>query len=290
MAWLYDHPYRSALVGAGLLLAIGMFIVERKMAAPVSDSATAWGGANIQVLDPSKPQGVTSDASSRDTVQTGGRDVPITSYQRPTESTAGTSDDFDFESFIAQLSQPASQGDTPETTGTPAAYSFIPTGLISTTTPGKNYSPAQQALYAYGNELGSLIQSYEDRHRNDTVVLKNQIEDRSSAVKAAAVQSIGNDLQGLGRSIKGLDEEQVPQVMRTAHAALGDSYIEMGAKLAAIPEAESDQAFIAAINTYNTAADLYTTNFLAVATLLSVNGVRYADSEAGSVFTFSGGF
>lgn len=294
MEWVRSNPYRAALVGAFLLVALGGFIVFRRGPAAPSNDPLAWGGASLPVIDPANPQNPVLQ-EPRGSTTSGGRDVPITTYGPSQQAGSDSSDDqgFDFDTFLAQLTQPTNNStDTSVETGTKLQYSFIPQGFISTSTQGKVYSAAQQALFNYGNEVGGYIQSHEDRHRNDSIALKNQAEDRTDPAKGAAVKAIGADLKALGASLHGfvdVDDNRVPEVMRHAHQALADSYIEIGAKLQAIPDAEGDQAFIAAIYAYNAAADTFMTNYLAMATLFAVNGITFSENDAGNVFSFSGG-
>jgi len=166
-----------------------------------------------------------------------------------------------------------------------SAYAYIPRGLISTTTPSTARTALQQQLYDYGNDIGSSIESFEQQHSNTVQILKEQVEDRSDPDKAAAVVNIGHAFQNLGTNLAKMDN--VPSAMVAAHAALAQSYIEIGKNLALVPQAERDSDFIQAIQTYNTSADAFTRNYIQIVSLFGAHGVTFTSSDAGRVFTFS---
>jgi hypothetical protein len=278
------HPYRAALVAAVILILVGALIVYRRSDAPTTASSSAWGSTG-SLFDPQATPN--ASAPEQSDANRGARDVPLYQYRPPAfeEDSEGA---FDFDAFVAALSRPDSAGE-PASGGTESAastYSFIPTGLISTDAPSTQRSQVEELIYQYGNEVGEYIELYESTHRNNAAILKNQIEDRGNAEKAAAVRSIGADLRALGTSIERI--ETVPDIFSHAQGALADSYIEAGGKLAAVADANGDQAFIAAINSYNAAAESLIKNYVAMATLFSVNNIRFKPADAGRVFMFSG--
>lgn len=196
-------------------------------------------------------------------------------------------DSYDFEAFVAMLTQgsaPKKQSAS-ESGSVVSAYAYIPRGLISTTTPHTGRTDVQQALYDYGNDIGSSIESFEQQHSNTVQVLKGQVEDRGNPDKAAAVAQIGRAFQGLGNNLAAMDT--VPSGMVSAHKALAQSYIEIGKNLALIPQAERDSDFIQAIQTYNASADTFTKNYIRIVSLFGANGVTFTSSDSGRVFTFS---
>lgn len=283
METLRAHPYPAALIGAFILIAVGTFIVYRQSAVLPAAEPSAWGGSGTLFAPEATPTARPADTALPGL---GGRDVPLYHYRPPASSEEESS--FDFDTFIASLSAStaAEETDTSATSNPAFSYSFIPTGLISTTTPTRQRSPLEETLYRYGNEVGAYIQTYEGTHRSNSTIITNHIEDRADAAKAAAVRAIGADIRALGMSLEAVDG--VPEIFATAHNALADSYIETGLKLSAMADANGDQAFIAAINTYSAAVDSFIKNYVAVATLFSVNNVRFGPGDAGSVFTFSG--
>ena len=202
---------------------------------------------------------------------------------------SGEVDSFDFDAFVAMLSGQgqtnAGERQVGDTTSATSAYSFLPSGLVSTATPEKSRSDIEQKLYDYGNEVGSYIQSFEEQNAGMTQALKNQVEDRNEPAKAAAVVAVANALRGVGESLTGMDS--VPSQMTSPHSRLAKSYIEIGNKLAEVPKAQGDSDFIKAIEAYNAAADVFVKNYVAVAELFGAYGIAFTMSDAGAVFTFT---
>ena len=196
----------------------------------------------------------------------------------------------DFDSLLAELSSPAktsSKTSSPEVSvpdDIAKAYDMIPKTIIATTT-GPHRNPTEQALYDYGNEVGSLIQSFETQHPNEAQVLKDQLEDRTNATKGAAVISIAQGLVGIGDSMQKMDN--VPSAAKGMHSALARSYIEIGGKLSLLPQTSNDKDFVAAILAYDSAANTFVRNYAALATYFSVSNVTFSPQDAGSVFSFS---
>lgn len=211
--------------------------------------------------------------------------IPPSPPTNPTSSTEG--DNFDFDAFVAMLAASGGQkttktsGDTSATT----AYSFIPRGLMSTSTSEHPRTEMQQTLYNYGNEIGSFIQSFEQQHPGVAQTLKNQVEDRGNAEKAAAVVQIADALKNVGENLNTMDN--VPSQMASVHARLAKSYIAIGTNLAKVPATGNDSDFLKAIEAYNTVADTFVKNYVAMAELFGAYGVIFTLTDAGSVFTFT---
>lgn len=290
MEWARTHPYASALCAAGVLLVIGAVVVVQRASQPVPKRATAWGGTGALLLDPTY-QPAQNDSLDREAIMREVTDGPPYTYIPPassaTSAPAATDNPNDFDAFMAMLLK----GTTPkapvqnEETPTLDAYAFIPRGLISTTTFSSKRSDVQQALYDYGNDIGSSIESFEQQHKNSVQILKEQAEDRADAGKAFAVVSLGTAFQNLGKNLAAT--EVVPSAMTSAHAALAKSYIELGGNLALIPEAERDSDFIQAIQTYNASADAFTKSYIRLVSLFGAYGVTFTSADSGRVFTFS---
>jgi hypothetical protein len=198
---------------------------------------------------------------------------------------------YDFNALAAELSNPSlkSSANVATTTGTSAvnAWSYIPTGLISVQNASSGRTPAQQALYQYGNEVGSLVMGYDAAHSDQTQVLSNANNDRQNVSKQAAVKQIGQDLEVLGQGIAEITD--APAAAQADNAALAKSYIDVGTKLVAVGAAEplQDPALVAAIKTYDTAVDSFNGSYIALATLFSLSNVNFSSGDPGSVFSFS---
>ncbi|MEK7601106.1 MAG: hypothetical protein AAB480_01050 [Patescibacteria group bacterium] len=290
VGWARLHPYLSALIAAGAFLVFGILVVGYRASQPQGGNLQVWGGGPDAFLNPTSYAPGATVGTQIETI--GGGNTPVFSALRPQQQTGEqneTSGGFDISLFIAGLSQPNADTAAAPVSGRPdlsLAYSFIPSGLVATTTPGPKRSALQESLYQYGNDVGSYISTYEAAGANTGQVLTDQLNDRQNPQKAQAVRDIGTALQAAGKTLQGI--EAVPSIVSSAHTALAESYIEAGIKLSRVPDAQSDQDFITAIQDYNTAAERLGRNYVALANVFSGAGVRFAPQDPGSVFNFSG--
>jgi len=295
MDWLRLHPYTLIAVAISILVLIGAYLIQQRLGVePDPNRTVAWGGFNgfLYPVDTGGRVNTTAEQTQPDLyrdVQSG----PPFWYSPPTDGGAMQSDTgaFDVEAFIAMLSEgsPSTGSDT-GSVGTETffdAYSFIPRGLIATSAPTKVLTESQQALRTYGNEAGSYIQVFEDRNRDMTRVLKDQFEDPEDALKRNALIGLAGSLAGVGESLESIQE--VPAEARSANAKLAGGYRDMGAKLALVPNAGTEEELISAMLIYNAAVEGYVKNYVALVTLFSLAEVTFGADEPGSVFMFSGG-
>lgn len=283
------HPYAAACAAAGLLLIIGAILVESRTSVR-PNSLSVWGGTGAPLLNPTSysPQAIVSNIRE----DSGTTDLSPTYIPPRSASDDGetpSQEELDFDSFLASLVQPAGHSSASSSTSadTALAYSLIPQGLISTTTSSGVRNPVQQALYTYGNEAASYIQTYEDSYRNAPTTLRDQAEDRQNVQKGQAVKLVASGLRTAGEGL--LSMEEVPELAVSAHEALAKSYIEVGKTLANVPDANGDGAFITAVTAYNEVADTLVKNYVSLATIFSLNAVKFAPDDPGSIFMFSGG-
>ena len=294
MEWLRLHPYVAGLGAAGVLIVGGVFVVvEKSPGAPAPSQTLAWGGAGA-ALNPSYTPGTSGPQENTvGIMQAVQSDAPY-SYILPTpqpattDGTDATGVGFDFNAFISMLSaekNPPAAGQSVGGNVVTDAYAFIPGGLISTSTQTAKRTKLQDSLYSYGNDVGSLIQSFEQEHGNESQILMDQAQDRSDTDKAAAVQALAAALSALGDSLLTMDN--LPSQVSAAHQALGQSYKDIAAKLTLVPQAQSNADFIAAVESYDASANIFTQNYVALANLFPAYGVVFASGDPGSVFTFS---
>lgn len=286
--WWYRRPYLSALIGAGILIGIGGLIVFARSPASLSGSNGVWSGASANILNPSD----TGNHAAQDVPQYVPKQtvsygyVPISRGTTPEEDTS-TNGSFDFNAFMAELTQENTPPNTPGQSGADSSpaetYSFIPKGFVAVGTPTSTRNAVQQALFNYGNEAGSLVESFETAHRDQAQVLKNWLEDRSDTTKAAAVVQLGRALWETGKAMLSLD---TPETAAAANKALADSYMEIGANLALVPKTERDTDLLKAIETYNASADTFTKNYIALVNIFGAYDVQFSASDPGSAFTF----
>jgi len=295
MEWLRAHPYTSAISAAVLLVFVGAYIVISRASQPAGTSPTSWGGEAVPFLDPTSYAPATGPSREDGSIMQQVQDGPPYTYIAPNfVNTAppaeDNSDSYNFDAFIAELTKQSVVKATADTGGgAQSAYTFVPRGLISTTTSRAARSALQQQLYDYGNDIGSTIESFEQQHSNTVQVLKVQVEERANPEKAAAVVKIGRDFEELGKLL--LQMDSVPPAAATAHGALAQSYIELGKKLALVPGAERDADYIKAIEAYNASADTFVQNYARLVSLFGAYSVTFTSIDGGKVFTFNpGGF
>ena len=284
---LRSHPYIASLVAAFVLVGAGGLVVVRTIVAP--GDASGLGGLGAALLDPTsyKPSIFTPEPS----IALGNGGVNAPPYiPPPTElTTIDPADEFDFNAFFAEISRGEVQAEKPPAgtgTGSVNAYSFIPTGLIATSSAvGAKRSPLQQSLFDWGNDAGSSIQSFEAQNRTITQVLKDHAEDRHDPLKIAALKKLGDSMQELGGSFSRMDA--VPSAARGVNDKLAAAYSAAGGGLAMVANTATDKGFIEAVIAYNGNAEAVMRAFIAISALFSANGVKFDPGDAGSVFLFS---
>ncbi|MBI5644680.1 hypothetical protein HY970_01125 [Candidatus Kaiserbacteria bacterium] len=291
MGRIKAHPYIAAVIGALILILIGTIMIQRRSLATPASQSSAWGGGTT-LFDPSAyiPRNTTEiPQPDRSNTSTAGP------YTQPGTSsiTIATSGNqgFNFSDFLAQLSGTSKKSvENSRVSGngvtTLDPYSLIPTGLLSASSV-RTRSESEQELFDYGNNVGTFIQAFDSQNTSMIQVLKGQVEDREDKAKGDAVRHLGRSLSSIGESMQGL--EPVPAGVQSAHTALAKGYRDAGAALTKIPDTEGDQAFIAAITAYNSAAEMLTKKYVALALLFSTRGIRFSSEDSGSVFTFTQG-
>jgi hypothetical protein len=259
---------------------------------------SAWSG-NAGVLGPTTPESQTSvnltgsSALANDKYATQTlpytQNTPVLDSQGTIETSSGVT--YDFNALTAELSNPSLKSGAPASTSTGQsainAWDYIPSGLVSIQNTTSGRTPAEQALYQYGNEVGSLVMGYDASHADQTQILSDANNDRQNAKKQAAVERIGQDLETVGQGIAEITD--APTSAQADNDALSKSYINVGTKLVAVGVAESlqDSALVAAIKSYDSAVDSFNGSYIALATLFSLSNVNFSSGDPGRVFSFS---
>lgn len=285
MQWIRLHPYAAACALAGILLVIGTIIVERRTTADPT-GLTVWGGSGAPLLNPSSY----SPSELLENIDMGSGSSVSPTYIPPSQSAGAPqgAEVFDLAQLLSMLTDSGAPSASIQTSAdTGIAYAFIPSGLVSSSLSSVELSEEERRLFNYGNDIGSYIQTYEDSHRGAPVTLRDQAEDRQNAAKADAVKAVAAAISRVGENILGMEE--VPESVRSLHESLGESYVRAGERLAAVPDARGDEAFIAAVEAYNEAADSLAGHFVGISSLFSLSGIRFASQDPGSIFMFSGG-
>ena len=287
MNWFRSHPYAISILGAGILLVLGTLLVLQKSSVSGESGASTWSANNqpLNFVDQTGSSGGTAGENLYTDVRSG---PPFYYNPNPTPipvTKNGLEETFYFEAFLSLLSRPAKT--SPSSGGeTFDVYSFIPSGLISTTT-SRSRTEVQQALYNYGNEVGSSIETYESAHRNSPQVLKDQFEDRRNPTKNAALLELASGMSRLADTMLALEE--IPPQVQSTHEHLAEGYQEMGKRLSRIPEAKTDEEVLQSMLSYNASVEAFTKSYVALATLFSVYGVSFDSGDPGSVFVFTDG-
>ena len=290
MNWIATHFYVSAVIGALLVIGAGFFVAKERAPIEPSSETVAWAGFGTRIgpVLAASENTPTPLQSLREGVS-----PTFISLPNPFVSSSAinipTNDDL--ATLLASIAQSTLSSNTiaattsAETNNLFQFYSFIPQGLIATSTPQPTKTARQAALLEYGNAAGGIIASYGDSHKNQAEILKDFLADRSDASKIAAAERLAEDLRQVGVSIGAIGE--LPSGTETLNKNIGNGYIELGAKMKAVAEAGGDQELLSAVQTYNLSADSYTKAYLGLVNFFSISGVHFSASDPGRIFTFS---
>lgn len=166
-------------------------------------------------------------------------------------------------------------------------YGYLPQGLVSPPTDRTpRMTETQSALYDYANTVGSYIESYFDTWgTQQTTVMRQYFEDRTSSVKRATAYELADALEKLSKDLG--EVEQVPTALQKEHQRLVSGYQALGEATRIIIDAEGDNAFLDAINASNAHADTFAKNYIAIVDILSTNNVTFTNTDPGRVFSFN---
>ncbi len=285
----FRHPLFLIILSAIILVLIGLYVVERQRAVAPNGSSASWetaGGYIETTQTPLTPtatpeQPIISEHSGPETLT-----IPKTATPTPGRVTAPKDGSFDYNAMLAQMRgsiKTDSMAQQAESTYEELmkAFSFNPS--VATPAP-KTKTPEQLAIFAYGNTLGTRIKAFAAININMAQTLTDQMKDRTSVSKGNAVRDLGLRYRTLGETV--LSTTDVPPSFQEAHKTLGEAYVNLGTALSQVPDAQEDQALIAAITAYNNKADAYTNAFVAMVTLFTAHEVSFEDTDGGSVFSF----
>lgn len=296
MGWIRIHPYVLTLIITVSVFVVGSVIVASRTPVAPAQNPLTWSGGTPAPAYPSYSAPASSPQQVAQIVIQGQAPStlslsPLSTPSAAPAQTQQTSNSFDYESFLAQMSgsasvQPSAKSNTSENQAVAQAYQFVPSGLIATTAPAeRSMSPSQKDLYDYGNQVGAEIQAFENLHTDQAQVLKDQAEDRSDQAKANEVIALGQGYSSIGTYMEQMQE--VPDSVSSFHTALAQSYLDIGAKLQVIAQAQGDTAFVQALQDYDKSADTFVHNFGSMAQFFSEQGVSFSQQDPGSVFSFT---
>jgi len=286
MQWFKAHLYTMGLFGAAVLLVFVAIVVYRTVPASLGSEGGVWGASEGGLFDAtSYAPNIAGEIVPVQQTLSGDAAAPSIALTAETYVSRETRET-EISELLAQLSSalPSSSGkETDLSSVGEFAYSFIPQGLISTSTVVE-ISAEDKALYEYGNTIGIYITAFESRSGASTNVLKDHAEDLGDSAKSSALERLGSDMRGVGETL--LLIEDVPEGAASAHTELATSYQNAGEALIAVSKVQGATEFLSAIETYNAAADTLLRSYVALSLIFSINQIGFTESDAGSVFMF----
>lgn len=287
------HPYIFLLATIAMLTILGALVFsQQEITSPNASSTIAWGGFGGGFSYPVSGIRNPAENTQEETPNLYQRvqdSLPF-SYQSDTSTTGDkdTQSNFDLDAFLSELAGKKESMETGAETSNSLLlnpYAFIPSGFTLPKNPVQERTAIQQALYEYGNEAGTYVQSFENANKNMVDVVQGQIDSPQDPLKAAALVRLAKNLTEVGLSLENMAD--VPAQAISINNQLAKSYKDMGAKLALVPDAHTDEERIAAMLTYNVSAEEFVRKYVALVKLFSVSEVTFALGEPGSVFTFA---
>jgi hypothetical protein len=280
--------YSIGIVGVAAVLIVGFIIVRQHTPVVPSGQVGSWG-TNTNFISYSATRNTSSTQETRSALPDS-QNLQSFSYNPSapasiTEHIINSDSSFDFSSFMQRLST-ASHTSTYNQSFQIPEYTYDSTPIL---TPPESSASArtdiQQALYVYGNIAGAFIKNYEQANPHDAATVQTYFNNRTNPAGITALKHLAADLGAIGTNLKNITN--IPAPIAAAHTALADSYIDMGAKLAVLPEAHSNSDMIKAILTYDSAVDTYVQAYNALARIFETYGVSFETADSGSVFTFT---
>jgi len=240
-----------------------------------------WADLTPQALSPQESALITPGAGALE-----GDYLPLPQY-----SAAQTAQSDAEADAIAELLAPQGQTQIPKTStfDFSSLYAFLPTGLFRTENADTDEkTPEQEALYAYGNEVGVFMRTYGRSSAPKQVrALEVLFENRTDPGAAEGVRAIAHALGDVGRGMSAVST--IPESVRYAHSALAKSYSALEEHLLAVSGAASgtDADLIDAIIEYNSRADAHAKAFQQMSAVFRSYSVSFRSSEPGGVFMFT---
>ena len=162
---------------------------------------------------------------------------------------------------------------------------FIPRGIITVPPPPATRTPAEQKLFAYGNDVGFLIKMFEDTHRDSVASLDAFFSKRTDQSGINKVLSMAGDYAALSTRIAGIPS--IPEDTTSMNTDLARSYGNIATGLTNLTHTTTDDGLIEAIKSYDATVEEFIGKFVALADFFSARGIKFSSSDLGSIFTFS---
>lgn len=292
MPWFREYPRSALFAGAVILVLVGSFVVARK--SPVettslfsTESTGSISDASFSDYAAHPTEKIIARPISASLMQTVVSNPPFV-YSYPFIVRDNKTDFV----VVPLNTSPAESKKAPEVTSDAGfwnQYSFMPRGLISTSVTTKTRTPEENALFDYGNELGSYIGDFESAH-TDMLKTLTDFFPRSGGFATdgrarEAVLELAGDYAQLGETIA--RTSAVPKEAQALHIALANGYGDIGRGLAAIANTKEEKEMVKAIIAYGDYANGFVKNFLALADFFGARGVKFSSSDPGNVFSLN---
>lgn len=146
-------------------------------------------------------------------------------------------------------------------------------------------SAEQLVLYYYGNRAGESVRTLDSLSSDSNARLSTFFENPSSET-AEGVLLVASRIKNAGKGITNAGE--APAIIADKMNALAARYADTANALGALAEEHEEEAIVEAIGEYTVAVEALGGAFVAVVDAFAQQGVRFEESDAGSVFTFGG--
>lgn len=166
-----------------------------------------------------------------------------------------------------------------------AALAAVPMHIFNFSPPVKEHD-GNAELFAYGNALGALVQTFSNEHLNLTDILSAHAQARTDARAVAALAALAGDYEKLG---DGIALVATPPVAAALGTSLAESYRAIGMHLRAIAASSDDASFLAAIQAQNKSAHTLVQTLALLSALFKASGVRFSATDAGYLFVGDSG-
>lgn len=281
------HPYRAvAFLAVLFVVGAGALVLSRAPVAPSDDEARWQTGGYALFQGETRRPDSSVRVRTEDVIKTQKPDAALPLLPTLTQPVLYVPDSdaqTDIDTLLASLTKKSGQTESQDDRGE-SALSFIPEGLVSTSSPQQRKTAKQVRLYDYANTVGTYIQGLESSHTNMAQSLTAVIQDRGNAEKIANAERIAAAYGDLAESLK---QVTTPSEVRALHDAFVRAHAAIDTHLRAVVRSTTDTDLISTIRTYNESADQYIKSYLALVTFFESEDVRFDRFDPGSIFTFS---
>lgn len=287
------QPVVLTLIAAAILVLAGLYFVERQRAITPLGTGETWNSGSGYVATEETSAASDSTTPLPDITTNTGPDTLVipkgtSATSAPVAKAPVTDGVFDYNAMLDQLRREGAIFKGSEQANSTYndmvdAFSIGPsvTAVAETIKPR---TAKEEAVFEYGNRIGRYVQGFAAVNPNMGQTLTDQINHRNNKTYGDPVRDLGDRYKALGESILAMHD--IPPDVEQAHKKLGQSYVDLGVALRAVPDSVGDQELLAAITAYNNKADAYTRSFVAMVALFSALNVSFEQSDPGSAFTF----